>query len=107
MYTKSLLISLIGVAAADHFNPHAFCQKLCYETKECREDPHAHGSYCKIDHHPATCFGLYEKKHHHHHEYKFCFEPNSRHCNDAELKPVLCHKRHHEHREDRKLEEQN
>lgn len=117
---KTLLIGLVGLASATenlegghHWDPHAYCRHLCRETKECREDPHAHGSYCKLDHHPATCFGLYEKRRHHGdakpegeegltypRHIKFCFEPNSRHCNDAELHPVLCGRRHGEERDE-------
>ena len=35
------------------------CAKLCFLTPACRFDPHEHWSYCKYDHHPAVCFGLY------------------------------------------------
>ena len=35
------------------------CAKLCFLTPGCRFDPHEHWSYCKYDHHPAVCFGLY------------------------------------------------
>ena len=84
------------------------CAEACFRTPGCRFDPHEHWSYCKYDHHPATCFGLYHvPKHHHHREsmedeegftewgwgkgHKFgrlCYEPTQRHC--PEQFPVLC-----------------
>ena len=79
---------------------HRYCQKVCEQTPGCRRDPQAHGSYCKFqgnDGRPAVCFGLYRipKALCYPHEYgrlsrKYCFEPFSRHCNDARLKPVRC-----------------
>ena len=116
MFNKTFLLTGI-VYAHYHPSPHDYCERLCHENRECREDPHAHGSYCKLDHHPHTCFGLYYKKHHHHHDHKdgrvngvnedseddeehgyhhhhhhkkTCFQPNDRHCDDSKLKPVLC-----------------
>ena len=74
----------------------AFCQRICRETPGCLP----HGSYCKADHDPATCFGLYKVGHGQggsrdlgHHRERFCFEPatNREHrCNDQLLDPVLC-----------------
>jgi hypothetical protein len=80
---------------------HRYCQKVCEATPGCRHDPQAHGSYCKFrgthDGRPAICFGLYRipKSLCHPHEHgiysrKYCFEPFSKHCNDARLQPVRC-----------------
>ena len=62
-----------------------YCQKLCDKTESCREDPHAHGSYCKHGDHPPVCFGLYHDKHG-----GYCFQPNDPHCD--EYRPVRCYK---------------
>ena len=77
-----------------------YCQKVCEATPGCRNDPNSHGSYCKFqghDNRPAVCFGLYRipKALCLPHEHgvlsrKYCFEPFSKHCNDARLKPVRC-----------------
>ena len=104
MISKSLLIGLIAISSKvraeeeveRHYDPHAICKRICHETEECREDPHNHGSYCKLDNYPHVCFGLYKKREHHEdgkHRDLFCFEPNSKHCNDAKLKPVKCGRR--------------
>jgi hypothetical protein len=42
------------------------CAEACFRTPGCRFDPHQHWSYCKYDHHPPTCFGLYHNPRHHH-----------------------------------------
>ena len=34
------------------------CMSLCTGTDACRNDPHAHGSYCKFWQTPAVCFGM-------------------------------------------------
>ncbi len=47
---------------------HRYCQRLCQLTPGCRNDPHAHGSYCKLWQNPPVCFGLYHLPRHHHHE---------------------------------------
>jgi len=67
--------------------PKGYCQQLCKDVKECREDPHQHGSYCKTWQDVDVCFGLYRKKFG-----GFCFQPNDPHCDDSKLEPVLCHK---------------
>lgn len=85
------------------------CAEACFRTPGCRFDPHEHWSYCKYDHHPPTCFGLYHvPKHHHHHRRhmmdgeemsewgwgkghrwgRLCYEPTQRNC--PEEIPVLC-----------------
>lgn len=46
------------------------CAKLCFLTPACRFDPHEHWSYCKDDHHPAVCFGLYRVPKRHHCDHK-------------------------------------
>ena len=61
-----------------------FCQELCEKVDSCRDDPHAHGSYCKKWQDVDVCFGLYHTKH------GYCFEPNDPKCNDAKLEPVKC-----------------
>ena len=95
---------------------HSFdmtCAEACFRTPGCRKDPHEHWSYCKYDHHPATCFGLYHVPHHFehgdmHHEMsewgwghgdkfgKLCYEPTQRNC--PERFPVLCGKHHIPHK---------
>jgi hypothetical protein len=45
-------------------NAHRFCQRLCQLTPGCRNDPHAHGSYCKLWQDIPVCFGLYHLPHH-------------------------------------------
>ena len=79
---------------------HHYCQKVCEQTPGCRNDPQAHGSYCKFqgnDGRPAVCFGLYRIPkslcrpfEHGPLSRKYCFEPFSRHCNDHRLQPVRC-----------------
>lgn len=61
------------------------CESYCDSVEECRNDPHAHGSYCKIDHNPQTCFGLYWTDEA---QTSMCFEPNSADCPSAW--PVSC-----------------
>ena len=108
MYTKAFLLGLVSVISAkmdEDYSPHEYCERLCRENHECRHDPHSHGSYCKLDHHPRTCFGFYKKKHHHggkdddkqdkdeDKRQRYCFQPNDKHCDDSKLEPVLCEKR--------------
>ena len=69
--------------------PKSRCQELCDKVESCRNDPHAHGSYCKTWQDKEVCFGLYHTKHG-----GYCFEPNDPHCNDAKLEPVKCGKYH-------------
>ena len=98
MYTKAFLLGLVSLAAAKpeddyEHRPHEYCEHLCRENRECREGKH--GSYCKLDHHPRTCFGFYHKKHYEHGEEKhprYCFQPNDKNCDDHKLAPVLCRK---------------
>ena len=86
------------------------CAKACFLTPACRFDPHEHWSYCKYDHFPSTCFGLYHiPKHHGHHEMglegesewgwgkghrfgKLCYQPAQPGC--PERFPLLCHRHH-------------
>jgi hypothetical protein len=79
---------------------HFSCSELCWKTRACREDPHAHGSYCKTDHYPPVCFGLYHVPKHAKCSYgwgdrhtfgRLCYEPNSPFC--PEGRPVLCHEK--------------
>jgi hypothetical protein len=35
------------------------CAQACFLTPSCRNDPNAHGAYCKYGQHPPVCFGLY------------------------------------------------
>ena len=108
MYTKAFLLGLVSVISAkmdEDYSPHEYCERLCRENHECRHDPHSHGSYCKLDHHPRTCFGFYKKKHQHggkdddkqdkddDKRPRYCFQPNDKHCDDSKLEPVLCEKR--------------
>ena len=54
MFNKTFLLGMTGTVSAHyHPSPHEYCERLCHENRECREDPHAHGSYCKLDHHPT------------------------------------------------------
>jgi hypothetical protein len=87
------------------------CAEACFRTPGCRFDPHKHWSYCKYDHHPATCFGLYHVPKHHHrrmegdeefsewgwgkgHKFgKLCYEPTQPHC--PEQFPVYCRAHRH------------
>ncbi len=101
-------------------NAHRFCQRLCQLTPGCRNDPHAHGSYCKLWQTIPVCFGLYQLPYHrpregleggleaeealvdsaevmgeaaergHFHRVRYCFQPFSRRCDDSVLKPVRC-----------------
>jgi hypothetical protein len=79
------------------------CAEACYHTPGCRNDPHEHWSYCKYDHHPAVCFGLYHVPKHGcdhddekspydkdfgHKFGKLCYEPTNRNC--PEKYPVRC-----------------
>lgn len=34
------------------------CQDVCKDVETCREDPHAHGSYCKFEETNPICFGM-------------------------------------------------
>ena len=44
-------------------NAHRYCQRLCQLTPSCRNDTHAHGSYCKLWQSVPVCFGLYRLPH--------------------------------------------
>lgn len=44
---------------SSHFAIASACETICNGLAECAADPHAHGSYCKSDHKPQVCFGLY------------------------------------------------
>ena len=67
-----------------------YCAEVCFLTEDCRRDPNSQGSYCKKDHHPATCFGLYHTRPHHlreergdgleKHRKRFCYQPNDPEC---------------------------
>lgn len=35
------------------------CQDVCKDVETCREDPHAHGSYCKFEEINPICFGMF------------------------------------------------
>jgi hypothetical protein len=72
-------IALAGVKAET-------CQALCNGLPDCREDPHAHGSYCKTWNKPEVCFGLYWTDAS---ETQMCFQPNSS-IPCPEDRPVLC-----------------
>lgn len=50
-------IEKVKKAHGDKF--HFTCAEACFHTPGCRNDPHEHWSYCKYDHHPSVCFGLY------------------------------------------------
>lgn len=54
-----------------------YCATICFFTSSCRNDPHAHGSYCKTDHFPNVCFGLYRRPSFFP---RFCFQPNDPSC---------------------------
>ena len=69
------------------------CQKLCRSIPACRNDPHAHGSYCKSWQHEAVCFGIYYRDSS---KRKYCFHPNDPTC--PQSNPVKCVKRSHRHR---------
>ena len=58
------------------------CEEICQSVETCRNDPHAHGSYCKTWQTPNVCFGLY------HTESGICFQPNDPSCKEST--PVLC-----------------
>lgn len=34
------------------------CQEICSDVDACREDPHAHDSYCKFEESNPICFGM-------------------------------------------------
>jgi len=61
------------------------CESLCAGVDSCANDPHAHGSYCKLDVYPNVCFGLYYTSSC---QSTICFEPNDAGC-PHDL-PVLC-----------------
>ena len=54
-----------------------YCATICFFTPSCRFDPHHHGSYCKTDNFPQTCFGLYRLPSFFP---RFCFQPNDSSC---------------------------
>ena len=59
------------------------CALGCFLTPTCRNDPHAHFSYCKFTQNPPVCFGLYEVP------FDFlCFQPNDPTC--LERFPLRC-----------------
>jgi hypothetical protein len=102
------------------------CAEACYRTPGCRFDPHEHWSYCKYDHHPPTCFGLYHVPKHHGHHYehgygmeegedftewnwgkghkfgRLCYQPSQPWC--PEQFPVLC-KAHRPHLKGKYMED--
>jgi hypothetical protein len=97
------------------------CAKACFLTPACRFDRHEHWSYCKYDHFPSTCFGLYHVPKHHGHghreesmaregeeksEYgwghgkkfgRLCYQPSQPGC--PEKFPLYCHRHHEKRRE--------
>ena len=44
-------------SASDTKKQPTTCQEICDEVDECREDPQAHGSYCKFMDSKPICFG--------------------------------------------------
>lgn len=87
---------------------HDHCAEVCYKTKSCRLDKDSQGSYCKKDHYPSTCFGLYHTRHPFHHDgkhgkdhddkdgkehhlrHKYCYEPNDPRCPVCFQMPIAC-----------------
>lgn len=61
------------------------CEQRCQTVEACREAPHPQWSYCKDDHVPRTCFGLYFTDAT---ETNMCFQPNDASCDES--RPVLC-----------------
>lgn len=39
--------------------PESTCQEICDQVESCREDPQAHGSYCKFEETTPVCFGTF------------------------------------------------
>ena len=82
------------------------CGEACFKTPECRFDPHEHWSYCKFDHEPQVCFGLYHVPKHSSKSAwgwgegdkfgRLCYEPNSTHC--PERFPLKCEKKNRKER---------
>jgi hypothetical protein len=98
-------IEKVKKAHGDRFD--RTCAEACFHTPGCRNDPHEHWSYCKYDHEPSVCFGLYHVPRHHHEDCcdkedeksgwgwgkgkkfgKLCYEPTNRNC--PEKYPVRC-----------------
>ena len=68
--------------------PQPTCEERCEALDSCRNDPHAHGSYCKVDHDPQTCFGMYYTEAS---RTEICYQPNEGESGSCpEDIPVLC-----------------
>jgi hypothetical protein len=66
--------------------PGSTCEDYCQQTFACVNDPHKHGSYCKIaGSNPPVCFGLYWRDFE---RSQLCFQPNDPTCPQAF--PVIC-----------------
>ena len=87
MFVHKVMIMLVGVAHHPVWAavPTDACDALCFEVAECAGDPGSHNSYCKSDHDPQVCFGLY---HSDTNQSGFCFFPNDPTCSESD--PVLC-----------------
>ena len=85
-FSSIIFGSLSVLAQSRRFSASNGCQSLCDGLEDCRNDPHAHGSYCKDDHHPDTCFGLYWANDA---ETEMCYQPNSS-VPCPENRPVRC-----------------
>ena len=75
----SLFAALIGSSSA------TTCQELCDNLESCKNDPRAHGSYCKTWNEPQTCFGLFFRDEE---RSTMCFQPNDSTC--PQSRPVSC-----------------
>ena len=59
------------------------CSLVCQFFGDCREDPNAHGSYCKYWQEPPVCFGFYFRE-----NGSLCYQPNDPTC--PEELPARC-----------------
>ena len=48
----------VSLSASDPKKQPTTCQEICDDVDSCREDPHAHGSYCKFMDSTPVCFGM-------------------------------------------------
>ena len=85
---RSLILATTIIAVRSVGHPVDPCLQLCKITPTCVNEQHEHGSYCKIDHHPAKCFGLLVMQQT---PQELCFEPTDpKACNDKIYPPFSC-----------------
>ena len=66
------------------------CQDVCGLIGTCRNDPHAHGSYCKKWQTEKVCFGMYVKPIAQFPFFTVCYQPNDESCDDSIYEPLRC-----------------